>query len=299
MNITLRQLRAFIKIVETGSFTEAASQLNLTQSALSGQIRNLETELGVTILDRTTRQVALSNVGSEVFPKVRQVLEDVDQLTEELAEKKSLRAGNVALAAPQLLACTLVPGVIGEFLRKHPKVRFTSRDVGSDEVIRQVSEGSADLAIGGERNALPNIEAELLFDLPFIAAMRADHPLAGRGQVSWSDIAKQRIICPRGSFLQMLNMDLHGSGNEATIKNVIEVSYFTTALSLVNEGLGITICQPYALPLIQLYGLSHQPIREPLISRKFYIYTRRDRSLSPAALALVNFLRKSRDQFGL
>src|SRR5690606_23242918 len=109
MHVTLRQLQAFAQVVRTGSFSEAAQAMHLSQAALSGLIRELEQRVGVRLLDRTTRSVSPSAVGEAFDPMVRRVLATLDEALASLSNLKELRRGVVRLAAPEPLSCTLMP----------------------------------------------------------------------------------------------------------------------------------------------------------------------------------------------
>jgi DNA-binding transcriptional LysR family regulator len=92
-------------------------------------------------------------------------------------------------------------------------------------------------------------------------------------------------------FTQMLKADLEAASATSVLTAHTEVSYLSTALSLVNEGLGVTICQPYAKPLVSLYGLTSQVINKPVISRRFYVFSQKGRAIAPATQAFREFLK--------
>jgi DNA-binding transcriptional LysR family regulator len=104
MHVTLRQLRALVAVVETGSFSEAAKAMNLSQAALSGLISELENRVGVRLLDRNTRSVSLSAVGQSFEPMARRVLSTLEEALDSLADLKELRRGVVRVAAPETLS---------------------------------------------------------------------------------------------------------------------------------------------------------------------------------------------------
>ena len=122
MNITLRQLRAFIAVARSGSFTLAAESLFITQSALSGLIKELEQSVGVRLFDRSTRRIQLSEIGRGIYPLIDKILADLDGVLDEVANLKALKKGVVRVAAPQLMACTLLPEVIAAYRAEHPQV---------------------------------------------------------------------------------------------------------------------------------------------------------------------------------
>ena len=122
MNITLRQLRAFVAVARTGSFTLAAESLYISQSALSGLIKELEQTLGVRVVDRSTRRIHLSDMGRELFPLVEKILSDLDRVLTDVSERKSLKSGFVRVAAPQLMAATVLPEIIAAYNNEHPDI---------------------------------------------------------------------------------------------------------------------------------------------------------------------------------
>src|SRR5215470_3296703 len=119
MDISLRQLRAFVAVAGSASFTSAAQQLHLTQSALSLLIKDLESRLGVRLLDRTTRNVSLSEAGLSFLPLVQGVLQDLERAVGSVADLRDLKRGAARVAAPQLMSLTLLPPVLAAHRARH------------------------------------------------------------------------------------------------------------------------------------------------------------------------------------
>jgi DNA-binding transcriptional LysR family regulator len=288
MNVTLRQLRAFVAVARSGSFTLAAENLFVTQSALSGLVRELEQSLGLRLIDRSTRRIHLSDVGRDLFPLVEKILNDLDGVLNEVVNLKSLKTGTVRVAAPQLMCCTLLPEVIAAFAAQHPGIRISLVDSPVENVAARVLSGEVDLGIGPERDPNPHVEATTLFELPFMAVMPAGHELARRASVKWSDLAGFPLISLGGPFAERLAADLHAAARDLTVE--AKVSFMSTALSMVSAGMGITVCIPYAASLVRLYSLVMRPLIDPVVTRRFFVLGRSDRSLSPAAQAFRGFL---------
>lgn len=285
MNITLRQLRAFVAVARTGSFTLAAESLFITQSALSGLVKELETTLGVRLFDRSTRRIQLSAVGEGLYPLIEKILHDLDGVLDEVANLKALRKGLVRVAAPQLMACTLLPEVIATFRRSHPGIEVKLVDCAVESVTSRVFSGEVDLGVGPERDPNSEIDATVLFELPFHAVCPPDHPLAARDTVRWADLIDHPLITLQGQFTERLTVDLHAAMRSLDLDPNTTVTFMSTALSMVAAGLGVTICIPYAASLVRLYGLEMRPLLAPVVTRSFYVFTRNGRSLSPAAEA--------------
>lgn len=293
MNVTLKQLRAFVAVARTGSFTLAAERLCLTQSALSGQIKELEQALGLRLFDRSTRRLHLSEVGRGLHPVVEKILHDLDDALVKVADLKALRGGVVSVAAPQLLASALLPEVIAAYGREHPQVRVKLTDCVVEGVIPRVFSGEVDIGVGPERDANSDITATPLFEMPFMAVFPPGHALERRKTLSWSDLEPYPVISLQGQFTERLRGDLYGSARSPGLQPTNEVAFMSTALSMVNEGLGITVCMPYAAAQVRLYGLVMRPLTRPVVSRKFCVYTRTGHTLSPAAQSFLDFLRQS------
>ncbi|MCG3189200.1 MAG: HTH-type transcriptional regulator GltC [Burkholderiaceae bacterium] len=288
MNVTLRQLRAFVAVARAGSFTLAAESLFVTQSALSGSIRELEQSLGLRLIDRSTRRMQLSDVGRDLLPLVDKILHDLDGALNEVVNLKALKRGTVRVAAPQLMACTLLPEVISAFAAQQPGIRIGLVDSPVENVAARVLSGEVDLGIGPERDPNPHVEATTLFELPFMAVMPAGHALARRTSLRWRDLGGFPLITLGGPFAERLAADLHAAARDFSVES--KVSFMSTALSMVHAGMGITVCIPYAESLVRLYRLVMRPLVDPVVTRRFFVLGRSDRSLSPAAQAFRGFL---------
>lgn len=290
MNVTLRQLRAFCALVETGSFTEAANSLFVTQSALSGLIRELESGLGVQVVHRSTRRVAVSEAGREFYPLARKVLQDLDGALDTMADIKALKRGVVRLAAPQLLACTVLPQAMADFAQAYPEVEVRLQDSLVEQVVARVHSGEVDFGVGPERQYGDDLVVQPLFELPFGAAFPPGHALEQARSLRWGELLQHPLIALQGEFTQRLRGDLQPHLHGASVGAVREVSFMTTAFAMVQAGLGVTTCLPYAQPLIDLYGLRWRLLESPRVLRKFFVLHRKDRALSAAAQAFAAHL---------
>lgn len=319
MNPTLRQMRAFVALAKTGNFTLAAQYMHVTQSALSGLIKELEQTLGVRVVDRNTRRIALTETGNELYPLFSQMIDDLDRALANIADQAQLRKGIVRVAVPQLMACTLLPQVIAAWRTRYPDIGISLSDSPVEAITTRVLSGETDFGIGPERDGAPQLEARELMEMPFEAVVPTDHALARHSRLGWSDLAAHPLITLRGQFTERLLADMgrdakddaaraderstkHGtkrdtkrdtradSLRDVALRPAHEVTYMTTALAMVASGLGVTVCMPYAAPLVRLHGLRMLPLDAPVLTRRFFVYTREQRSLSPAAAAFIAFL---------
>ncbi len=290
MNPSLRQLRAFVALAKTGSFTLAAHYLHVTQSALSGLIKELEQTLGARLVDRSTRKIALTELGRELYPFFAKMIQDLDGALSDIADRSTLKKGMVRIAAPQLMACTLLPEVIAAYRIEHPEVQVRLADCAVESVSARVLSGEVDFGIGPERDPIPQVAAQVLFEMPFVLVFPQQHALEQRARITWADIDEFPLIALQGQFTERLLSDLHASMRELTLNPANEVAFMTTALAMVSAKLGITVCLPYAAPLVSLYQLRMRLLHDPELTRRFFVFTRQARSLSPAAESFIAFL---------
>jgi DNA-binding transcriptional LysR family regulator len=293
MNPTLRQMRAFVAVAKTGHFTSAAASMHVTQSALSGLIKELEQTLGARVVDRSTRRIVLTEIGRELYPLFSQMIDDLDGALANVADHTQLRKGVVRIAAPQLMCCTLVPEAVAAYRAQQPDIDVRVADSAVENVIARVLSGESDVGIGPEREPAPQLEARELFEMPFSLVFPQGHPLESSERVTWQDLARHPFIALQGQFTERLQADMSAMSallRDVSLKPANEVTFMTTALAMVSAGLGITVCLPYAEPLVRLYKLHMRPLEEPQLTRRFFVYTRAGRSLSPAAQNFIDFL---------
>lgn len=189
MNISIRQLSAFISVADNGSFTRASEQMHLTQSAVSGLIKELESSLGIVLFDRTTRQLSLSVVGHHLLPQARRILNEMQLFENEASSLTSLAQGQVRLAVSQFAASSM-PAVIAQFAKAYPDISVSLLDCSAENVLEHIQNIEVDLGVGTERGFTEpddDISADLLYQLPFCVVMPDNHALAQKSEVIWQE----------------------------------------------------------------------------------------------------------------
>ena len=287
MDVTLRQLRAYVAVLEAASFSEAAKTMHLSQAALSGLIKELENRVGVRLLERTTRSVSRSSVGEDFEPMVRRVLANLDEALESLTSLKELRRGLVRVAAPETLSCTLLPELIAAYNESHPGVDVRFDDVPIQQVLAGLQNGSTDIGFGPAAViADDEVEAHIICADPLWVALRSDDPLAKGASVNWKDLRERPLIN------YMPNIAINVLSNVPPRhhpKKMVPVHRVNTALSMLRVRQGAVICPSMAEPLVQGFGLKFLPLRQPVVKWKIALFARRRTSLSPAVESFLNF----------
>ncbi|MDO9294629.1 LysR family transcriptional regulator [Bradyrhizobium sp.] len=291
MDVTLRQLRAYLAVLEAASFSEAARAMHLSQAALSGLIKELENRMGVRLLDRTTRSVSRTVVGEAFEPMVRRVLANLDEALESVTSLKELRRGLVRVAAPETLSCTLLPELIARYSSSHPGVDVRFDDVPIQHVLAGLQNGSTDIGFGPAGVmagvlADESVETHLICADPLWVALRTDDPLTKGEAVSWKDLRDRPLI----NYMPNIAINvLSQVPPRHHPKQLVPVHRVNTALSMLRVRQGVVICPSMAGSLVRGFGLTFLPLRQPTVTWKIALFARRRASLSPAVESFLNF----------
>lgn len=295
MNISIRQLSAFISVADNGSFTRASEQMHLTQSAVSGLIKELESSLGIVLFDRTTRQLSLSVVGHHLLPQARRILNEMQLFENEASSLTSLAQGQVRLAVSQFAASSM-PAVIAQFTKAYPDISVSLLDCSAENVLEHIQNIEVDLGVGTERGFTEpddDISADLLYQLPFCVVMPDNHALAQKSEVIWQDLVDTPLITLQGPFIEQVTAELDEEIASHIQQARYKVNFMSTALEMTRQGFGITLCLPYmpeVIDWVSANGLQMRPLAQPVKMRRFFIYQRSSRALSPASIAFKQFL---------
>lgn len=290
MNITVRQLRAFVAVAQLSGFSAAATRLHRTQSALSMLVRSLEDEIGVTLFERTTRTVKLTDAGREFLPQAEKMLTDLHNAVAGTRLHAERTRGRVVIAVSPTFASAMLPALLERFRREQPDVLVVLRDDASPRQIRRlVQEGEADLGIGPlERGERGWFVVDVLMDDELMLACPRGHPLGRRKRVHWSDLAELPLIgFARDNALHVLvEQSLAATG--VRLRARYEVTSIATAAALVAAGLGVSVLPSYASQLHLQQRLHFRPLVDPVVKRDLCLLRLRDRAMPPAAQAFID-----------
>ncbi|WLR94949.1 LysR family transcriptional regulator [Shinella zoogloeoides] len=283
MNITLRQLRAFIAVAELGQFNLAARNLHITQSAVSILIRDLESEIGVRLFDRHTRMVSLTLVGQEFLPQARKILKDLELAVGDVRDNASLKRGQVTIAAAIVLAATIVPPIIARFLRMYPEISVSIRDMPEEQISPALKRNEVDIAVGTLSEDDPEITATPLLRDKLMFVCREDHRFAKRKSVRWAELKDETLITLAAAN-PLRNIVEHNLIRVVpSFRPKYDVRFSTTAISMIAAGMGVAVLPENSSQLASAVGVTTVDLIEPLVMRDVSLLQRRHHSLSPAA----------------
>lgn len=289
---TLRQIQAFLAVADAGSFTKAAGRLRVAQPALSQLVRDLERELGIRLLDRTTRRIELTEGGREFRGAAAKILSDLDLAVRNATGFAERERGRIVIAAPPLLASVLMPGAIAELGRRHPGIRATLLDARTDAIVEAVRGGEADCGVGTFLAGEAGIERLPLARDGLMLFCDPGHALARRPSVAWADLAEEPLVTlTRASGIRLL-VEVGFEACEVPLRPRFEVSQITTALAFVEAGLGVTVLPTYARAAAPHSRLAARPLTDPAIARDVVMIRTSGRAPTPAVLAFEAIVRR-------
>lgn len=288
MNISLRQLRAFLAVARHRHFRRAAEHLHLSQPAISRHIAELEAELGVRLFDRTTREVVPTETGRYLESAIERVLDELEGVLGHVHSEGERRRGKVRIASVPTLSASLMPLCIADCAREYPELTIQLHDQAQTLVLDSVRGGEVDFGIAIDPPESGDFDCQTIMRDPFYLACRPDHPLAGLKQVPWKKLQEQPLVLldySSGSR-RLIDQALNKHGVIATV--VQQTGHTHTAFRMVEAGLGITITPALSSPPP---SLAMRPLT-PVEQRNVMLIRRRQRSLSPLADLVWNRLRE-------
>src|SRR5947209_6562105 len=190
----LRQLRYLEAIVRHEHFTRAAGELHVAQSALSHQVQALERELGIELLQRTTRSVTPTEAGALVAARARAVLREVEALRAEIDELRGLVRGQVTVGAMLFGGALDIPAILGQFIARYPGVELSLREGTAQRMIEMLRDGSLDLTFALELTAPEDMERQELSREELAVAMSRGNPWAAPNPLPLGPLNARPII---------------------------------------------------------------------------------------------------------
>ncbi|ACL24807.1 LysR family transcriptional regulator [Chloroflexus aggregans] len=284
----LRHLRYFEAVARHSHVTRAAAELHIAQPALSKQISQLERELGITLFDRVGRSLRLTEAGEALLPYARAVLAQVEEARAAMAERVGLKAGRVAIGAPPTVGAHLLPPLLTAFHQRYPGITLRLHEAGIQSLLDLLESGLTDLAVV----ALPVSDEALtvtpLLNEPLVLIVSPHHPLAGRNEVAMAELRNERWILSPASY-ELREATLKACRDAGfTPQTVMEGGETETLVRFVAAGLGIALVP--ALAVAGFHGVVSLTICDQTLTRSLGLVWRSDRTASPAARALREFL---------
>ncbi|MCX2811213.1 LysR family transcriptional regulator [Bacillus sp. ChL18] len=256
--MTITQLRVFVQIAETGSFTKAGQALNMTQPAVSHAISALESELGIKLIVRERRNgVRLTDTGGKILVHIREVLKGIEKAEQLAAAERGLEQGTIHIGTFPAASAYFIPKLISVFKKRYPKLELVLHEGTADEVKEWLQSRMIDAGI----LLFPTEDMDyfLLKKDKMAAVMHKDHPLAARSTVTIKDLdGEPMVVCEGGYTSPFAGLFKQAGAELCAAFTVFNVS---TSINMVREGLGMAILSDMSM--------AGNPLPEEVVIKEF------------------------------
>ncbi|MFA4929237.1 MAG: LysR family transcriptional regulator [Patulibacter sp.] len=287
----LRHLRYLVALADARHFTRAARTLGIAQPALSQQIRRLEAEVGLPLVERTTRSVALTRAGETLVAGARGVLRDVGRLEDELAALRGVQTGRLVVGVTRTPGAVDVAAALAVFHGAHPGVDLDVREGLSQELVRDLRTGALDIAVIAEG---PSLDAEALAVVPLaaeplVAIVPPGHGLASRSSLAVRELFDERVVSfHRGATIRE-QLERAAAREGVPLRVAFETADVRRAREVVGHGLAVGV-----LPATDARSagpaVAVVPLQDAGLVHRTAVATVGDRAPTPAAEALRQIL---------
>jgi len=283
INISNRDLDAFLALADTQHFSRAAELSNLSQSAFSQKIVRIEQMMQVALVERSTRHVTLTPEGEFFAEEARRIRQDLVLAVEQLHELATLRKGRVAVAALPSVAAAWMPQVIRRYRDLYPSIQIELFDTVAEGALNLLRKGQVDMAIAAGVD-LREFDVTQLMSEPFYLVCPRGHPLASRKYLSLTQLRNEELIHMVSSSSVRQHLEMAGLIFKP---GSLEVKHLATIAALVKQGLGLTIVPAATLFHFKCQDLTAVRVKDAKLSRPMYLAQRKGSALSTAAKAMV------------
>ncbi len=293
-----RQLRAFLMLARKGSFTAAAKELHLTQSAVSHSMKSLEEDVGCRLLDRVGKKVLLTQAGEAFLQHVEKIFSRMSAARESIERMSEWGQGRLRIGASAAACQYILPPVLREFKKKFPKCLLSIEPGDTAEITAALRANQIDLGVTLEPRNEPEFEFQPLFtdELMFLAEPK--HPWAEAGRALRTDIPRQQYILYLKNSRTFEQIEEYFRADNVVIKSVIDMGSMSAIKELVKLGLGITILAPWiARDELRRKELVALPLGRRKLKRKWGVIHWKSRPFGWAEETFVQLCRAGAGQF--
>lgn len=289
-NVNLKLLQAFMIVAEHGSFRQAADITHKSQSAVTSQIKQLESQLGVMLFHRTTRHVSLTREGEQLLESARRAVHEVELGLRKIQESADLQSGRIFLACSTTVAATRLAKILAAFERDYPKIEVFVRELTSGDMQESIRKGEVDFGIG-PMSDLPDFTFEPILTEDLYALVPKRLREQGGDTITMTELARMPLLLLNLATALRMLVEETAKKLDLTLTTRYQFNQAQTLISMANAGLGAAVLPAVVLP-DQPHPDTHEMlIIEPTMSRQVAIITLKGRALSPAASRLAQLVR--------
>lgn len=293
MRMNLRQIEVFRTIMVTRSMTGAAKALHVSQPAVSRLVSHTELRLGLKLFERIKGRLYPTPEAEQLFAEVTAVYNSVQRVNQVAEDLLDHRSGLLRVACSANLSQSLMPRAIGDFMKRHPKVRILLQTESPQAVLQHLFAQQVDIGVAYMPIAHPAVSMELLYENRMVAVLPADHRLAGRREVHIDDLVDEPFIGYSGdiSFGQLVRQLFEKA--ERLPQARIEVEQVHVACELVATGVGIALADAQTIEGREWRGIVARPVA-PHVPMPVHVFYPLYKPLSRVAQEFVKALKRPR-----
>jgi DNA-binding transcriptional LysR family regulator len=266
MNCEILDVKAFLTVLDAGTFQNAALQLHMSQPTVSRRVKSLEETLGVTLLERTTRHLMLTSIGRTLEPSLRRIVSEFEDCGFAVTASNGHPSRRITIASIATAASSFLPRALKRFATVYPDVQCRIVDLSAEEGLEGVARGEAEFGINFLGQSRPDLTFTPLIEDQLVVACRTDHDFASWKFVRWSDLARHSlIISQRGGIRGLVDKALETS--RLKMNWSFEDVHLATSFGLVEAGVGMAIIPRIAAPATTSRSLTTVSIRDPVVGR--------------------------------
>lgn len=286
-------LRHFLEVAQTGSVTAAAERLQVAPSAVSRSIARLERALDTLLFERRARGMHLNSAGELLAVHARRAWQDIERVVEDIASLQGLRSGTVRLASTEGFASEFLPQLVAGFQRQYRGIRFVLEVCAQADIPRLLRHGDMDIGLTFGTSSERDLSVELRHPAPILAVMSPQHALAGRRQLSLSQIVGYPLALPGPSTTLRQLFDISCTRQGLSGDAALQCNRLDPIIAFTAAGGGISLCGELAIrSRLHNASLVAVPLRDrEMNERHFEVQTLAGRSLPHACRAFLAHLK--------
>ncbi len=290
MNVTLRQMKVFESVARNLSYTRAATELFLSQPAVSMQVRQLERQLGVPLFERVGRRIHLTEAGREVYQYSRSIAQQLDEMETLLADLKGLSSGRLRISVAST-ANYFVPSLLATFHQRYPGITVSLDVTNRETLLGQLRDNTVDIVVMGQPPASLDVDAQAFMENPLVIVAPPGHPLANRENIPLRRLQEETFLVREPGSGTRVAMERFFAERGIRLKTGMEVGSNEAIKQSVQAGLGLgllsraTVEQELTLKRLTILRIAEFPIM-----RHWYVVHRHGKRLPAAAEAFKRFL---------
>ena len=287
--MTITQLKYTLAVAEHGNFTTASEKCFVTQPTLSMQVQKLEEELGITIFNRSTKPLQVTEVGEKVLNQARKIIEESTRMNDVISEEKGIIGGTLKVGIIPTVTSTLLPLFLNIFTKKHKNVDLKIEEFNTETIVQKLEDNSIDCAIAATPLSNDKVLERPLYYEPFVAYVPKHHSLSGNKYLELDDLTNGDLLilqdghCFRNQVLNLCSLE------DLNKQYELKSGSFETLINLSNNGPWMTI-----IPYLHSNNLSPKnieniiPFQDPAPAREISMIYSKSQLKLPVINALMS-----------